>query len=182
MATFIVYCQSAGLNVEPNNPSHGRFDLIARCVSSALWLDKGLRENAIHFYLAKSRSALSFSRKIRQVSPDERSILMWVEKIFSGRSNPGIALEGISFDELLKRFEKEKVYLLDTKGKDFFGEKPSKDSVFILSDNLPLPPGILQKLKSLKIKTLSIGPKSYLSSHAISFANIALDRFENLRL
>ena len=177
MATFIVYCQSAGLRVEPNNPSFGRFDLVARCVNSALWLDGGLRKNIISFYLAKSQSVLSFSDNIRQVSPDERSILMWIEKIFAGKRNPGITIQKTGFEDLLKKFEKEKIYLLNMKGKDLLSEKPRDSSVFILSDNLSLPGEISQFLESMKIKSLSIGPKSYLASHAISFVNISTDGF-----
>lgn len=176
MTTFVVYCGTAGLSVQPTNPSFGRFDIIARCVNSALWLSNGLRDSDIHFFLERAGKTLSFSSRIRKVSPDERSMLMWIEKVFSGIKNPGIELNACDFPGLLERFEGRKIYLLDMGGKNFFEEKPEADSVFILADNLGLP----EEVKAgLPYQRLSIGPKEYLASHVISFVSIAMDSLSN---
>lgn len=172
MREFIVYCTKASKPDSRNIPE-GRFDVIARCTNAALWTSHGLRESKIHFFLAPVSKIISFDPAIRQVSPDERSIAMWIDKILEGRTNPGISAENGTFEDLMRNFGNRNMYLMDEAGKDIAGCNPDENGVFILGDHDGIPEDVKEKITAERI---SIGPRSYLASHCISYINILLDR------
>ena len=173
MREFVVYCTKAS-KPDTRNIPEGRFDVIARCANSALWTSHGLREARIHFFLSPASRVLSVDNNIKQVSPDERSIVLWIDKVMNGRENPVICVEDMDFDGMMNGFQGRNVYLLDEGGEDVEGMELDEDGVFILGDHEGIPESVIKNITSAK--KVSIGPRSYLASQCITFINILLDR------
>jgi tRNA (pseudouridine54-N1)-methyltransferase len=74
-----------------------------------------------------------------------------------------------SFEETLEKYKDKRIFVLDSKGKDVKNYRIAEDAVFVLGDDVGLPPGV-------RGEKISIGPKSYIASHCISFINLHLDR------
>lgn len=157
-----------------------RADLIARCVNAALWISHGLRKAKIHVVLAGAEppKVLSFGNEMRMVSPDERSIIGWADKVLHGRDNPGIRAEEKSFQQLVKEKAEEgkALFLLHEKGEDIAEAELPEESVFILGDHIGLPKAEERFALRYKARKISLGSKPYLASHCISFINITMDR------
>ncbi len=176
MREFILYSQkgpTGPFNVK-DLPGSGRVDLIARAVISALWISHKLRDNVIHISLngpPNSPKVITITSNIRRVSPDERAIGLWINKILYGKSNPGITLRDMSFGKLIeeKINEGKNVFVLHEGGEDVLNVKDFGNPVFVVGDNIGLPDDI-------DGKKISIGPTSYLASQCITFLNVFLDR------
>ena len=176
MREFILYSRKGptGPFNAKDLPGSGRVDLIARSVISALWVSHKLRDNVIHISLngpPNPPKVLTITSNIRRVSPDERAIGLWINKILSGKSNPGMALRDMSFDELIeeKISEGKSIFVLHEGGEDITSVNDFSNPVFVVGDNIGLPDGISGR-------KISIGPTPYLASQCITFINIFLDR------
>lgn len=166
-------------------PGSGRIDLLARCVSSALWLSHGVRrDTSIHLFVEvnKQRVMISFSGlKIKRVSPDERNIASWISKALDcfveGKEQvqEGIKIQRIGLPRFLEQFRGRDIIILKEGGKDV-RESELKDPAFILGDHLDLPEGVLKELERFHPKEVSLGPESLLASHAIVLAHNEMDR------
>lgn len=176
MREFILYSRkgpTGPFNVK-DLPGSGRVDLIARAVISALWVSHKLRDNVIHISLngpPNPPKVLTITSSIKRVSPDERSIGLWINKILSGKSNPGMTLRNMSLGELIKEKinEGKNVFVLHEGGEDITSVNDFGNPVFVVGDNIGLPDNI-------DGKKISIGPTPYLASQCITFINIFLDR------
>ncbi len=154
-----------------NNLTSQRIDLVARCINAALWLDKNIRRDVKIIFHFKNNKVIEVDGKIKGMRPDERSIAGFIKHLLEGKKYPGIKLYESSFEELVENQEHKKVFLLDLKGKPIEEEKELKDSLFILGDDK----GINLNFGAEK---LSLGPKSYLTSHCIVVINNYLDKLE----
>ena len=186
MRTFIVYSgkgrTDSNFNVEDLPSSGGRMDLVARCISSALWLSHGIREDTKIFVvlngLPRPPVTICFDGgAIRKISPDERSIAIWIKKALASdfsdwfEFREGITISRKSFQEIVESFKDKPIYVLSEKGKKL---KIKKDPVFILGDNFGLPENE-EKFVLKYGKRLSLGKKSYLASSCISVLNWMCD-------
>lgn len=186
MRTFILYSRNgrtdSNFNTEDLPSSGGRMDLVARCISSALWISNGIREDTKIFVvlngLPNPPVTICFDGgKIRKISPDERSIAIWIKKALASdfsdwiEFREGILISRKSFQEIVKSFKDKPIYVLSEKGKKM---KVKKDSVFILGDNIGLPDK--EEKFALKYgKRLTLGKKSYLASSCITVLNWMCD-------
>ncbi|MBI2675005.1 MAG: hypothetical protein HYX24_00995 [Candidatus Aenigmarchaeota archaeon] len=176
MREFVLMAANAG-RPDIRDVTRERFDMIARCVNAAFWLSNGIRNDVrIHIYLGKMGKVVSFSSSIKRVSPDERSIVLWIDKVLKGIRNPGIDAVDISFEDFLKGMKNRHVYLLLEEGKDMEKAEIKADPVFVIGDHKGLEDDYLEILKKYCPGTISLGRLSYLSSHCISFLNMWLDR------
>lgn len=171
MREFIL-CTVAADDVDERNMTHNRYDMIARCVTAGLWVSHGLRKARVHIYLGKSGKVVTFTDKIKRVSPDERSIILWIKKALEGKRNEGITVKEQEFPEFIKSFGK--IYVLHEEGKDIMTEKIEEDAAFVVGDHHGFTEEQEACLKGYD--RISIGRKSYLSSQCITFINIGLDR------
>lgn len=182
MRDFIVYFnQKVNPKFHMNNlPGSGRVDLMARCVSSALWLSHKVRKDTnIHLFLSRNKKLITFyGGRIKRISPDERNIASWLRKSLQkeGKIQSGIETEETDFQKLLEKFSEKKLYLLTEEGKDIRKTRPKENPIFLLGDHLDLPPEILELARKHKPEEISLGPQSYLASHCIVLANNELDR------
>lgn len=162
MRTFIVRSQKS---FDLANPSACRLDLIARCINAAFWLDGGIRTD-VEAYFCWADRTLRVDSTIRGVWPDERSILGILAKVLKGRPHRGFELISEPFDQLIARYPQR--YWLDRRGMPIESVKLTSPT-FILGDasGIVVPQGE---------KSISIGPKSYLTSHCIVVLNNWVDR------
>ena len=158
-----------------------RMDLVARAVMAAIFLSHRLRDAEMHISLngpPRPPVLVSFSGDIRNVSPNEKSIMGWMAKVLSGKTNPGISVERKPFQEFVreKAAEGKEIYVLHEKGTDISSARP-RNPLFIIGDHIGLP----EKEERFALRygeKISIGPLPYLASSVISFLNVWMDRIE----
>lgn len=171
MRTFIVKMNHPFEAVELNNLTKNRTDLAARCVNSAFWLGHGLRRDVKIYFCFSNGKTLSIDSSIKKMWPDERNIAGYFKKIAEGGKYPGIKLDDRSFEDVLKKFSKEKMHYFEQGGLDFFALHPGEGSVYVFGDD-----------KGLEIpketRAVSLGPEAYLTSHCITVVNNWLDRMK----
>jgi tRNA (pseudouridine54-N1)-methyltransferase len=182
MSEFILYVnRKLNPNFSLNDlPGSGRADLIARCVSSALWLSHSVRREAvIRIFFSKNKRAVSFyGNKIKRISPDERNIASWIKKALASdkKVNPGIETQKTDFKNFIEKLEKRKIYILSEKGEDIRKLSVGENPVFVLGDHLDLPDETIKVIEKYNPQIVSVGPKSYLASHCIVLVHNELDR------
>jgi tRNA (pseudouridine54-N1)-methyltransferase len=188
MREFILYARKAVTSSEfalDDLPgSGGRMDLVARCICTALWISHALRRDACIHVVAcgspKPPLVISFyGDALRGVSPDERSIAGWIQKVVGQkRTNPGIQVRRTSFQELIQERAAEGAffYILHERGRAI-SEAPLKtDAVFVLGDHLGLPRKEERFVERFEHEKLSVGPISYLASQCITILHYELDK------
>ncbi|MCD6512564.1 MAG: tRNA (pseudouridine(54)-N(1))-methyltransferase TrmY [Thermoplasmata archaeon] len=178
---------SPDINLKDLPGSAGRLDIVARCINSAFWLSYGIRKNVIfHTILHGEPRAPVYIRmegkKLRKVTPDERNIAIFIGKALKKfdtnaeiESTPGIFVSRKTFEELLEENKDKNFYLLDEEGDDIFNVK-IENPFFILGDNADIAEEEKRLLDKYDAKKISIGKKSYLSSHCIAIINWWMDR------
>ncbi len=163
-------------------------DLVARCVSASLWLSYTIRRDAEFIVILNGAPAppiaIKFSgERLKNVSPDERSVGLWLKKVLDENISkewseifPGIFAAKKSFQEIVKEYSKEKVFVLHEKGKNISEQKfpASENLVFILGDNVGIPPKE-EKYALRKGEKISLGKTSYVASACINVVNWILD-------
>jgi len=176
------------INLKDLPGSAGRLDVLARCINSAFWLSYGIRKDVIfHTILHGEPNPLVYIRiegnKLRKVPPDERNIAIFIKKALErmeeGReieSTPGIFVSKKSFKELLEENKDKDFYLLDEKGENIERVEISDKPFFFLGDYKDLEEEEKESLYEYGAKPISIGRKSYLSSHCIAIINWWLDK------
>lgn len=194
MRTFILY--SRGWTkpfFEKDLPGAGRMDIACRCVSAALFISYTIRRDTRIFISLNGGEkpvALCFDGAIRKISPDERSIGLWIsktlEKIQEGklgkewkRTDNGIIYAQKSFEEILEQVKKEgcEFYLMDEKGKNIDDSDIGENPAFILGDNAGIPEN--EKALAEKIaEKISLGETSYFASSCVSIVHWVCDRKE----
>jgi len=173
------------INLKDLPGSSGRLDIIARCINAAFWLSGEIRRDVIfHTILHGEPSPPVYIRlegeKLRKVSPDERSIAIFLKKALERmdemeETSPGIFASHKSFEELVKENEDKEFYLLDEEGMPIDKIK-FKNPFFFLGDNKDLTTKEKKFLIKEGAKLVSLGKKSYLSSHCIAILNWWMDR------
>ncbi|MFZ3077955.1 MAG: tRNA (pseudouridine(54)-N(1))-methyltransferase TrmY [Candidatus Aenigmatarchaeota archaeon] len=206
MRTFILYSRGWTKPFsEKDLPGAGRMDIACRCVSAALFVSYTIRRDTRIFVSLNGGEkpvALCFDGGIRKISPDERSIGLWISKALANtftkewkRTDNGILYAQKSFEEILEELKKEKCefYLLDEEGKNIEETELKENPAFILGDNA----GISEKEKAVAAKIaethetegfggaknakaflckISLGETSYLASSCVSIAHWVCDK------
>jgi len=192
MREFILFSRGVTREFKLNDlPNAGRMDLIARCISTAIFLSFSLRKNVkFHVVLngppSPPLTVTFYTNELKNVSPDERNVASHINiaiKNFSmGKKNsePGVYIDKKSFEELIKGKIKEygnkNIFYLHKDGEDIKSVEMKIDSVFILGDNKGIPKKEEEFISRNKIKKVSIGGVEYLASQVIAIVNYEMDR------
>lgn len=191
MRTFILYSRGWTKPFsEKDLPGAGRMDIVCRCISAALFISYTIRRDTRIFISLNGGEKpviLCFDGQIRKISPDERSIGLWIcktlEKMHEGgfrkewkRTDNGILYAQKSFQKLLTQLIKEgyNFYLLDENGEDIEKTEIKDNPTFILGDNLGIPKGEKNFAERFSEK-ISLGKTSYLASSCISVVHWICD-------
>jgi len=195
MRTFVLWSHattSPRFNLKDLPSSGKRIDVVARCVISALWLSYRLRQDARIFIVLNGApeppKTVLFHPEIKRVSPDERSIALWIKKALErheGRRDKewvtlsnGIKISGMSFQDVIKLLLEEgceNFYVLHERGRDVDRVEIGKNPVFILGDHQGLPKNDVNFALRYG-ERISLGRESYLASACISVINWLCDR------
>ncbi len=178
---------SPDINLKDLPGSSGRLDVVARCINASFWLSHDIRRDVVfHTIFHGEPSPPVYIRmegdRLRKVSPDERNIAIFIKKALERmgeeeiESTPGIFVSRKSFEELLRENRDKTLYLMDEEGEDIENVKITGEPFFFLGDHLDLEEEEKEMLYRHGAKAISIGEKSYLSSHCIAIINWWLDR------
>ncbi len=181
--------------------SAGRLDIVARCVTQALWLSHKLRQN-IAFYVVLAgapdppKTVGFFSDNIKRLSPDERNVGSWIKKALEAWTKEGRRAmekggewvkvqEGIYIAKKdvvplvkeLKEMCNYNIFVLHEKGEDIRRTELQVPACFVIGDHIGLPKKVEDYLvKNLGARKISVGPESYLASSCIAVVHNELDR------
>ncbi len=186
MRTFVLWSRgitSPDFNLNDLPSSGKRIDIVARCIISALWLSHALRRDtriyAVLYGAPEPPKTVLFTPEIKRVSPDERSIAIWLKKALNkhrGRRDKewvtlsnGIKISGKSFQDVIKELADEgcSFYVLHERGKSIEQIEIKENPVFVLGDHKGIPKNE-EAFVLRKGERVSLGRKSYLSSFCIS--------------
>ncbi len=178
---------SPEINLKDLPGSSGRMDVVARCINAAFWLSHDIRRDVVfHTILHGEPSPPVYIRiegdKLRKVSPDERNIAIFIKKALERlkegmeiESTPGIFVSRKNFEQLLEENKDKEFYLLDEEGEDIENVEIKDEPFFFLGDYVDMEEEEKNMLYKYGAKAVSIGRKSYLSSHCITIINWWMD-------
>ena len=161
----------------------GRLDIVYECIVASLFLSHGIRENVIFHAILSGPPNPPLHLKVEglrlhDVRTDQETWRQILKKILSGKTHPGVSVERLSFEALLKEkaaMEKAKVYVLEEGGKDIFETEAGENSVFVLGDHVGLP----RKVERYALRygeKVSLGKTPYLAASCITVLNYLMDR------
>jgi tRNA (pseudouridine54-N1)-methyltransferase len=192
MREFILFSRGVTKEFKLNDlPNAGRMDLIARCISTAIFLSYSLRKDVkFHAVLngppSPPLTVTFFTNELKNVSPDERNIAshinIAIKNFRFGKKNSqrGIYIDKKSFEELIKEkieeYGNNNIFYLHMDGEDIRNIEIKKDSVFILGDNKGIPKKEENFLLRNEIRKVSVGRIEYLTSQVIAIVNYEMDR------
>lgn len=165
----------------------GRLDLLARCVTSALVLSHGIREDVrAHLVLADAYTVTFDGSALRNFNPDERSTAARVRNALEEReeaighvpveTSPGVSLSRRDFEATLENAAGNgTVVQLHEAGTPAVDVDPPTDPVFVLSDHHDFTEEETALLEDVADERLSLGPKAIHADHAICAAHNYLD-------
>lgn len=177
-----------------NLPAAGRLDLVARCISSALWLAKGLRQDTIiHVNLegpAIPPKTISFDgSRLKGFCFDEKGIARFIKlALEKGKElplneslevHPGISIGKKSFEQLIKERQNHQIIYLHKKGINIREFKFKEKILIVLGDYIGMPKKTEIFLQRYKAEKVSLGKIEYHASHCITILNNELDLREN---
>ena len=173
MRTFIIKINHPLEDFELNNLTQNRVDMAARIVNAAFWIDHAIRRGNQLYLCFQNNKTLHYKPPFRNMNPDERNIASFIKHVLEGRKFQGIRLVEKTFEQKIKEEQNEgkELVFLDATGEDIQKQEIGKEVAFVLGDDK----GYGDYEIPNKAKKISIGSKSYLASHCISYLNIYLD-------
>jgi tRNA (pseudouridine54-N1)-methyltransferase len=191
MRTFVLFARQArtdaNFNMEDLPSSGGRMDLVARCITASLWLSHAIRPDAKIYAVLNGPpdppvTIIFDGSAVRKVSPDERSIALWIKKALSeefGKDwhmfRPGILVARKSLQEIVRELKDRPIYVLHEKGKNIKEIDVKDNSVWLLGDHLGIPDKDEKFVLRYAEEKVSIGKQVHLASSCISIINWVCD-------
>ncbi|MEM3578295.1 MAG: tRNA (pseudouridine(54)-N(1))-methyltransferase TrmY [Candidatus Bathyarchaeia archaeon] len=184
MPEFILYSRLGRTDANwANLHDAGRLDIVYECIVASLFLSHGIRRNVVFHAVLSGPPNPPLHLKVdgaslHDVRTDQETWKHILKKVLSGKTHPGVSVEKLSFEALLKakaEMEMAKVYVLEESGKDISEVEVGANSVFVLGDHVGLP-------KKVEAYTLRYGEKlslcktPYLAASCITIINYLLDR------
>ncbi len=172
------------INLKDLPGSSGRLDVVARCINAAFWLSGNIRRNVVFHTVLHGGGQPVYIRvegeRLRKVSPDERSISLFLKKALERmdrmeETSPGIFAYHKSFEEVVEENADKEFYLLDESGTPVDEVEFKGTPFFFLGDNMDLTDREKKFLLKKGAKAISLGSISYLSSHCITITNWRMD-------
>lgn len=88
----------------------------------------------------------------------------------------GISITAISFEHFLKKRTDLPIYVLHRKGQDVRKVKLQADSMFIMTDHIPMPKKSFNTLNRLGVERICLGPTLLHASQCVTLLHNELDR------
>ncbi|MBS3107721.1 tRNA (pseudouridine(54)-N(1))-methyltransferase TrmY [Candidatus Woesearchaeota archaeon] len=166
----------------------GRMDIVARCVSNALFVAGDVRKDVVFHAVLEGaddppRTITFIGAEVRGLDYDEKSIACKInEALVKGKQlkreeflvlEPGIKISKLSFESLIR--ERKNVFYLHSKGEKISDFKFSENVVFVFGDYIGMPrktEGLLDRIGAIRI---SLGKKELFAASCVTIVNYELD-------
>ena len=192
MRTFVLLARKAktdsSFSLDDLPSSGGRMDVVARCISSALFISHAMRKDVCFYAVLcgppNSPVTLKIvSSELQGVRPDERSIGGQIKSALSGpiskewkQVQPGMYVAAKSLQEIIRELKDNAIYVLHEKGEPIEQTTLGPDPVFVIGDQIGLPDKDEAFVMRYARKRLSLGSTPYLASSVISTLHWVADR------
>jgi tRNA (pseudouridine54-N1)-methyltransferase len=165
----------------------GRLDVLCRCVTAALLLSHGVREDTrVHLVLADEFTLRVDGSAVRRLNPDERSTAARVRDALERRDeavgrvpaepSPGVKLYRMGFEETLDALAADATVVhLHEAGRPAPAGDPPDDPLFVLSDHRDFAPPERERLDAVADERISLGPRALHADQAVTVAHNYLD-------
>lgn len=183
MREFILYSRLGKTSGKFTNlHDAGRLDIVNECVVASLFLSHGIRKDAVFHAMLSGPPFPPVHVKIdgatlHDVRTDEQTWEAIFRKILSGHTHPGIMVDKISFEALLKTKAETgnaSIYVLEETGKSISSLELSGNTVFVLGDHIGLPKTV-ENYALRYAQKVSLGKKTYLAASCITILNYLID-------
>lgn len=184
MPEFILYSRLGRTDANWTNlHDAGRLDIVYECIIASLFLSHGIRRNVVfHAVLSGPPNPPLHlevdGARLRNVRTDQETWKQILKKVLSGKAHPGVSVEKLSFEALLKEkaeVEKARVYVLEEGGRDVSEIGFAENMAFVLGDHVGLP----KKVEGYALRygeKVSLGKTPYLAASCITMLNYLMDR------
>ena len=175
-----------------NLENAGKMHIVSRCISNALWLAKGLREDTImHVVLEGPRfppKLISFyGNKLRGFAFDELGISKFIKYALEKGENlklneslevySGIIISKKSFEQFVReKSSNSQIIYMHKKGKNIREFNFRENVLFVFGDYIGMPRKTEFLLERLNAEKVSLGRIEYHASQCITIVQNELDR------
>jgi len=164
----------------------GRLDVLCRCVSSALFLSHGIRDDVeVLLVLGDEVTVRIDSRELQYMSPDERNVAGLLKQALEAKdqaighreaeSTPGIRVSKRGFEAVLDEAVTGTVVELHEDGAPLADVEPPEDPTFVLSDHRDFTDEEADLLAEASDRRVRVGPEVLHADHAVTVAHNYLD-------
>jgi tRNA (pseudouridine54-N1)-methyltransferase len=178
---FILFSRLGKTNSAFNNlHDAGRLDIVYECIVASLFLSHGIRRD-VTFHAALNgpptppRHIQIDGKRVYDVRTDVDTWQQILKKVIAGKSHPGISVDMLSFEVLIKtEAQTHRVYVLEEGGKNIAETDLEENAVFVLGDHVGLP----KKAETFALRygeKISLGKQPYLAASCITIINYLLD-------
>jgi len=163
----------------------GRLDVLCRCVSAALFLSHGIREDVEVFLVLGDEVTVRIdSRNLQYMSPDERNVASLLKKALEAKdraighreaeSTPGIHVSKRGFEAVLDAVSGTVVELHED-GAPLADVEPPEDPTFVLSDHRDFTDEEASLLAEASDQRVRVGPEVLHADHTVTVVHNYLD-------
>lgn len=168
-------------------PGAGRLDLLARCVTAALLVSHGVRDDSrVHLVLADEFTLTVDGATVRRLNPDERSTAALVRQALEQREDaighqpvettPGVELRRRGLEPTLDDVCRAATpVLLHGDGDPVADVEPPSDPAFVLSDHHAFTDAERERVVDRGASAVSLGPRPLHADQAVVVAHNWLD-------
>ncbi|MFB6080925.1 MAG: tRNA (pseudouridine(54)-N(1))-methyltransferase TrmY [Haloferacaceae archaeon] len=165
----------------------GRLDVLCRCVTAALLLSHGVREDVrVHLVLADEFTVRFDGSAVRRLNPDERSTAALVRTALDRRDeavgrvpaepSPGVELYRVGLAATLDDLASETTVVhLHEEGSPVVDLDPPADPLFVLSDHRDFTAAERDLLAEAADARVRLGPRRLHADQAVTVAHNYLD-------
>lgn len=163
----------------------GRLDVLCRCVTSALCLSHGIREDVRVWLVLRDEFTVRFDgADVRNLNPDERSTAALVRSALDAKegaighmaaeSSPGVSIVRRGLAGVLEDVDGTPIALHEA-GDPVGSIDPPSDPAFVLSDHRDFTDDEADLLEERATARVTLGPERLHANHAITVAHNWLD-------
>jgi tRNA (pseudouridine54-N1)-methyltransferase len=178
---FILFSRLGKTNASFQNlHDAGRLDIVYECIEASLFLSHGIRRDVTFHAILNGPPNPPLhlqidGKELYDVRTDVDTWLQILKKVIAGKSHPGINVDKIGFETLLKtKASDRQVFVLEEGGTSIGEVEFADNAVFVLGDHVGLPKKA--ELFALRFgEKISLGKQPYLAASCITVINYLLD-------